>query len=239
MKFSHLLVAILIFASAAHAQQPATPTPTPAPVTPTPVHPAVPSLKGKLLYKPIGRGAPAGRVDAGSRGDGDEVASLYVLAPEHVGLTTRSQPSLFWFQTAPTRLPFEISLLKPNDPEPVLRVRRTDASAGGFQHLDLVDHGVSLAPGVDYQWVVALIRDPESRSRDIISSGWIRHVDKRDSPHGSSPAHYAAEGIWYDAVAELFKKIVARPRDPQLAADRRDLLTQVGLPPLPTIPKRR
>lgn len=237
MKFRHLFVALLMLGSASHAQQPA--SPTPAPVTPTPTNPALPTLKGKLLYKPIGRGAPAGRVDAGSRGDGDEVASLYVLAPEEVGLTTSSQPSLVWFQTAPARLPFEISLLKPNDPKAVLRVRRTDASAGGFQHLDLADHGVRLEPDTDYQWVVALVRDPQSRSRDIVASGWIRHVDKRDALRGSSPARFAAEGIWYDAVAELSKQIAARPRDPQLAADRRDLLMQVGLPPLPTIPKRR
>lgn len=234
MKFRCLLLTMSALGGWSLAQQTVSPKGTPAPVTP----PAVPSLRGKLIYKLIGRGAPAGRIDAGSRGDGDEVASLYVLAPEHVGLTTRSQPSLFWFQTAPVRLPFEISIVKPNDPTPVLRVRRGDASVSGFQHLDLADHGVSLAPGIDYQWVVALVRDPQSRSRDIVSSGWIRHVGNRDGLRGSSPAVYAAEGIWYDAVSELFEKIAARPHDPQLAVDRRDLLTQVGLPPLPTFAKR-
>jgi hypothetical protein len=187
-----------------------------------------------MIYKPIGRGAPAGRVDAGSRGDGNEVASLYVLAPEHVGLTTRAQPSLFWFQTAPARLPFEISILKPNDPTPLLRVRRPDAATSGFQHLDLADQGVSLAPGIDYQWVVALVRDPQSRSRDIVSSGWIRRVAAKDGLERSSdPAVCASEGIWYDAIAALFAKIAAQPSNAQLESDRRDLLTQVGLPPLP------
>ena len=240
MRFGWLALTISLLGSGAFAQQPVPPRATPAPTAPpkssSTTKAAVPSLEGTLIYKPTGRGAPAGRVDAGSRGDGGEVASLYVLAPEHVGLTTRSQPTLFWFQTAPARLPFEISILKPGDPAPLLLVRRPDAAASGFQHLDLADHSVSLAPGVDYQWVVALVRDPQSRSRDIISSGWIRHVGSKDDLRAADPAVYAAEGIWYDAVSALFEKIAAHPQNPQLAADRRGLLTQVGLPPLPTVP---
>ena len=232
-----LILMMSFLGTCASAQQITQPPATPAPATPPAAKTAVPSLRGKLIYKPIGRGAPAGRVDAGSRGDGGDVASLYVLAPDHVGLTTHSQPSLFWYQTAPAHLPFEISILKPNDPTPVLRIRRPDAAASGFQHLDLAAHGVSLVSGVDYQWVVALVRDPQSRSRDIVSSGWIRRVAAKSRLAGSSdPAVYADEGIWYDAVSALFEKIAAHPLDAQLASDRRDLLTQVGLPPLPVAP---
>lgn len=231
-----LAMTIGLWGAQVFAQQSTPPPATPPRIVPPIVDPALPSLRGKLIYKPIGRGAPAGRVDAGSRGDGDEVASLYVLAPEHVGLTTHSQPTLFWFQTAPARLPFEISILKPNDPTPVLHIRRSNAASSGFQHLDLADHGVSLAPGVDYQWVVALVRDPQSRSRDIVSSGWIRHVGPKEGlARSSDSAAFAAEGIWYDAVTALFSQIAIHPHDAQLAADRRDLLTQVGLPPLPKI----
>jgi hypothetical protein len=235
MKLGLLIVTMSLLGHWAIAQQATPSAGTPIPGTPPTAKTTLPSLRGKLIYKPIGRGAPAGRVDAGSRGDGDDVASLYVLAPEHVGLTTHSQPTLFWYQTAPAKLPFEISILKPNDPKPVLRVRRSDATTSGFQHLDLSTHGVSLAPGVDYQWVVALVRDPQSRSRDIISSGWIRHVGGKDGHRDSDPAAYAADGIWYDAVSTLFDKIAAHPSDAQLAADRRDLFTQVGLPALPTV----
>ncbi len=235
MKSGFLIVTMSLLGQWAVAQQPAPSVGTPVPNTPS-VKKVLPSLRGKLNYKSIGLGAPAGRVDAGSRGDGNEVASLYVLAPEHVGLTTHSQPTLFWFQTAPAKLPFEISILKPNDPTPVLRVRRPVAAASGFQHLDLAAQGVSLAPGVDYQWVVALVRDPQSRSRDIVSSGWIRHVGKKEVPRSAGPAAYAESGIWYDTVSALFDQIAAHPHDAQLAADRRDLFTQVGLPPLPSVP---
>ena len=126
MMTRRILVLISICGAVVGHAEPATPPPrTPAP---TPLK-SPQSLRGRLNYKPVGLGFPMGRVDAGSRGDSDEVASLYVIAPENAGLTTRSEPLLYWFQTAPARLPFEISLLKPNDPTPVLRVRRTSTSA--------------------------------------------------------------------------------------------------------------
>jgi hypothetical protein len=224
---------LALAACAAHAQQTAAPAQTP---TPTPAK--SPSLKGKLPFKPVGMGFPRGRVDAGSRGDGDEITSLYVISPDDLGLSARAQPRLYWFQTKPAELPFEFSILRPNDPKPVLHVKRTGKTTSGFHHLDLAAEGVSLTPGVDYQWVVALVRDPQSRSRDIVSSGWIRHVTREA---GKDPASLAAAGLWYDTVSTLFAQIEARPNDPQLSADRRDLFTQVGLPPLPSIapPKRR
>jgi len=61
----------------------------------------------------------------------------------------------------------------------------------------------------------------------------IRHVARGG---GKDPASLAAAGLWYDTVTALFAQIEARPGDPQLAADRRDLFVQVGLPPLPNIP---
>ena len=41
------------------------------------------------------------------------------------------------------------------------------------QSVDLSEHGVSLKPGVIYQWSVALVGQPEKRSSDIVSSGTI------------------------------------------------------------------
>lgn len=232
MRWSFL---ILIFALATVASVAQQATPPPGTPTPTPAR-APQSLRGKLNYKPVGLGFPQGRVDAGSRGDGNEVASLYVIAPEDIGLSARAQPTLFWFQTAPAKLPFEISVLKPNDPSPVLHIRRSEPTASGFHRLNLADHGIHLAPGVDYQWVVALVRDPQSRSRDIVSSGWIRHTAPEGGPRRSDPTSLAAAGFWYDTIVALFAQIEARPRDAQLAADRRDLFGQVGLPPLPEVP---
>ena len=49
------------------------------------------------VYKPPQRGAPGGRVGGSSRGIGDRLLTLSVLAPDHTGLTVREQPSLYWY----------------------------------------------------------------------------------------------------------------------------------------------
>lgn len=235
MRTIRLFALILAAAPCAPAQPPAaTPTATPA----VNAKKTTVGLRGKLIYKPVGPGVPAGRVDAGSRGDGNEIASLYVIAPETIGLTGNAQPTLFWFQTAPATLPFEISVLKPNDPKPVFRLRQAEATKGDFHRLSLADKDIKLEPGVDYQWVVALVRDAQSRSRDIVSSGWIRY-DSGKAGNRTDTAGLAAAGFWYDCVSALFTQIDARPGDAQLAADRRDLFTQVGLPPLPAVPGKK
>lgn len=230
-----IAVAVVVGVGTLPAQEPKPSTPVPAatprPATATPVATPVaapPSLRGRLTYKPVLRGVPAGRVDAGSRGDGDEIASLYALAPQHVGLTTRSQPVLHWFQTRPADVPFELAILRENQPRPLLRVRRDDARRSGFQRLDLGEHGVVLAEGVEYQWVIALIRDSESRSRDIVSSGWIKRVPPLASPQPSAVV-FAEQGIWYDALDTIMRQVAARPKDLALRAVRDDLLAQVQL----------
>ena len=54
------------------------------------------------VYRPPLRGAPRGRVGGGSRGTGRESFVLSVLAPDHTGLTTSEQPSLYWFISGPS-----------------------------------------------------------------------------------------------------------------------------------------
>jgi hypothetical protein len=101
----------------------------------------------------------------------------------------------------------------------------------------LAEHGVKLSPGVEYQWVVALITDPENRSRDLVASGMIKRVDpsadlKKSiaaaSP-ASLPAVYAEAGIWYDALSSLSDRIEADPSNKALQESRADLLRQGGL----------
>ena len=49
------------------------------------------------VYRPPKLGKPRMTVGGGSRGPGKGFPALYVLVPDHVGQTTSSQPSLFWF----------------------------------------------------------------------------------------------------------------------------------------------
>jgi hypothetical protein len=190
----------------------------------------------KISYTPPKLGAPKVRVDGGTRGDDQTLPSLSVLAPDHVGLTTREQPALFWFQSTPAKVRFELTLLEENKNEPLVEVKVEDSSSG-IQRLDLAERKVKLSPDVSYEWTVALVTDPSNRSKDIIASGVIRRVQPSaelqaklsKATKADLPFIYAEEGIWYDAVGALAEQIQAEPSNKALHAVRASLLSQVGL----------
>jgi len=190
-----------------------------------------------VKFRPKTGNASAVRVTGGSRGSGDAAITLDVLAPDEIGETTLEQPSLFWFQSKPAQAKFELTLLQENKVKPILQVSIERSSKAGIQRLKLADHGAKLTPGVEYQWVVALITDADNRSKDLVASGVIKRVeppaDLKDkvskAAPGSLAAIYADAGIWYDALAVLSDQIDAKPEDKALRQTRADLLQQVGL----------
>jgi hypothetical protein len=159
------------------------------------------------------------------------------LAPDHTGFTVQEQPTLFWYQSQPADVPFELTLLANNTVQPLLQVRLPNARAAGIQRLNLAEHNVKLLPGVEYEWVVALVVDPENRSKDVIASGWIERVEPSPSLRSrlenakaeDLPSAYAEEGIWLDTLTTMSALVEARPKDRALQEGRAALLQQVGL----------
>jgi hypothetical protein len=199
--------------------------------------PTVSNTPAKVQFRPPTSGAPSVRVTGGSRGTGDGMTTLDVLAPDDVGITTLEQPSLFWFQSKPADARFELTLLQENKVKPLLQVTVERSAKAGIQRLKLSDHDGKLTPGIEYQWVVALITDPDNRSSDLVASGVIKRIEpsaslKQKIDHatpGSLANIYAQEGIWYDALSALSDQIDAHPEDKALRDARADLLRQVGL----------
>jgi hypothetical protein len=195
------------------------------------------STNAKVRFRPATSGTASVRVTGGSRGTGDAAVTLDVLAPDDVGLTTQEQPSLFWFQSRPADAQFELTLLQPKKVKPLIQLKVERASKAGIQRLKLSEHGVKLNPGVEYQWVVALVTDPDNRSTDLVASGVIKRVEPDAGFKGrishaapaSLPNLYAEAGIWYDALAALSDQIEAQPGDKTLRETRAELLRQVGL----------
>jgi hypothetical protein len=177
------------------------------------------------------------RVDVGLRGKDDTVLSFSVLAPDHVGWTTKEQPSLFWYQSRPVQAKFELSVVQENQSKPVFAFRLDESARPGIQRLRLSEHDVRLQTGVEYEWVVALVFDPTNRSQDIIASGLIKRVNPPPAfaakLPGTTPAQlpflYASAGIWYDAVEALADLIEAQPENRLLRRQRASLLEQVKL----------
>ena len=190
-----------------------------------------------VKFRPPTTGAPSVRVTGGSRGSGDKAVTLDVLAPDDIGVTTREQPSLFWFQSKPANAKFELTLLQEKQVKPLVQVTVERSAKAGIQRMKLSDHGVKLSPGVEYQWVVALIEDPDNRSKDLVASGVIKRIeptaDLKEKIAAATPASlpgvYAEAGIWYDALSVLTDQIEANPENKALRETRADLLRQVGL----------
>jgi hypothetical protein len=190
-----------------------------------------------LVYKPPMRGAPASRVGGGTRGADQSNVSVEVLAPDHTGLTTQAQPTLYWYTSGPVDGPVEVTLMIDGAEKPVLERKLSTPGAGGLHAVPLASQGITLKPDVEYQWFVSVVRDPAQRSLDSTAGGTVRRVSA-DAPTRSRiaaanergrPALYAEAGLWYDAFDALTRLIEANPGDAGLRAQRAALLEQVGL----------
>jgi hypothetical protein len=198
----------------------------------------------KVKFVRPSTGAPSVRLTGGSRGIGDSSITVDVLAPDDVGLTTQEQPSLFWYQSKPAKAKFELTLLQENKAKPLVQVTAERSLTAGIQRVRLADHGAKLSPGVEYQWVVALITDPDNRSSDLVASGAIKRIEASPELKKSIaaatpealPGIYAENGIWYDALASLSDRIDADPNNKALQEARADLLRQAGLKGAVTTP---
>lgn len=228
MKTLPLIIAAAFLATHASAQTAA-----------EPAKPAPPAKKRSLFdYTPPKNVTTGTRIDGdgGSRGKGEKLPSLYVLAPNHTALTTREQPSLFWYQTAAANTHFELTLTEPKNPKPLLKVA-TDKADGGIHRVSLAKHGVSLKPGVAYKWTVAWVPDAANRSQDVIASGSIQRIEPEakltaalaDAKGLDKAAVYAQHGIWYEALETVSNEIDAAPKNKELHAQRAALLDQAGL----------
>jgi hypothetical protein len=190
------------------------------------------------VYKPPLRGSPGGRVGGGTRGASLEApVSLSVLVPDHVGLTLQSQPNLYWFVSRKPAQPIEFTLTEKDAAKPLVEARLKPLEKAGIQRLRLADHGVQLRPNVLYKWFVAVVTDPDRRSRDILSGGMIEVVTAspelsaklNQAPKTKQPFVLAEEGLWYDALAGVSDRIDGAPKDLSLRKQRAALLEQVGL----------
>ncbi len=195
--------------------------------------PAV-DLQPPMIYQPPLRGSPArDRVGAGITRGATAQPTPLALAPDHVGLTVNASPSLFWHIDA---LPGEgvaliFTITDDTSVTPLAEVSLDAPSGAGIQRLRLADHGVQLAPEVEYMWSIAVVTDADNRSADIISTGFIRRVARPEAlAAGSlSGADFAQAGIWYDALEALSDDVDDHPDDRKARFLRSALLRQVKL----------
>jgi len=189
------------------------------------------------VYQPPLRGAPGGRVGGGTRGMGEELIALLALAPNHVALTVQEQPVLYWYLSKPAKYPVELTITIEKDTQPLLEKRIPLPSRAGIYPLRLSDFDIRLSTGIPYRWFLALIPDPDRRSRDIVAGAIIERVETPETLRSrllkasreEFPNIYAESGIWYDAVMAVSNLIDDAPGNPVFHRQRAALLEQVGL----------
>ncbi len=195
------------------------------------------SSAGGFSYRPPMRGAPAARIGGGTRGIGDKTLELVVLAPDHTGLTTKEQPTLYWYASEPVLAKLEVTLINDENIDPDLEQIVATPGPAGIQSFDLAKTNTRLKPGMEYRWFVSAIADMEQRSNDIVASGTIQRIKPNEtlrSKIAGADKHtlasiYAEEGVWYDTIDALSRLIGKSPGDSDLQEQRSALLEQVGL----------
>ncbi|MFZ2446247.1 MAG: DUF928 domain-containing protein [Syntrophobacteraceae bacterium] len=198
---------------------------------------AVQAGPSALVYKPPMRGAPAGggRIAAAVRGAEGDALVLIALAPDHVGVTSQSQPVLYWYISKPTSSRIEFSLNDELKSQTLFKTELAAPKKGGILEIKLADYNVELSAGVVYQWFVSVEADPGQPAKDVYNGGSIVYQEpspdlkKRVASAGSAGAAgiYAGEGLWYDALTATWK--AGKSGEEKLARPLRiSLLKQVG-----------
>jgi hypothetical protein len=154
---------------------------------------------------------------------------MMAIVPDHVGLTVRESPVLYYYISKATSLPVHFTLNDNRTIHPVAEVLLKSPTGSGFGAIRLEDYQIELDEDVQYRWFVSVIRDSKSKAEDIVAGGVIERVDpRRVDYHGytcdrDSVRLAAKAGLWIDAFACVNELIEANPEDRALR-DLRDKL---------------
>ncbi len=161
------------------------------------------------------------------------------LASLRTGYTTKSQPVLRWYISGPwpEKILFVLNEDNTDVTEPVLEADINGPGKDGIYRINLADHDVSLKPGVEYEWFIAIVAFPDERSGDFLGSATIKYVeppgDLSERFKNTAPDkiyhEYAKQGYWYDAIDSLSTLIDKNPDDRMLRSHRIALCEQVSL----------
>jgi len=198
--------------------------------------PAAPAVAGGIPVYVRPRGAAGGREGGGTRGG--KIVEIEALIPEdHAALTTREQPTVYWYLAEPSTERIDFIVNRGRDDQPLFEKTLEGPFAAGIHAADFKALGIRLEPGVVYKWYVEVIPDPAHRSRDAFAGGTLQRIvpsaEFGKSIAAAGPEElailYSQNGIWCDALDELSKRIAANESDPISTRQRAGLLAQVGL----------
>ena len=182
------------------------------------------------------------RKAGGSRGCNlplDNTVTLLV-PQDHLPTTVAERPIFFWYLPRQLSLPVRFTLLEPGK-KPLL-VRELNPSPG-IVALKFPSNIPTLEIGKTYRWTVTVVCNPKKPSRNLFAQAWIKRVyfpsnGLMSSLTGSDGVvnsencriNYAQAGIWYDALACSYSRLMDNPHNsPEEVKIFWSLLKQVNL----------
>jgi len=194
----------------------------------------------RCIYRAPRYGPRRFRTVSTPRGAAEAALRVQALAPDHPGLTINAHPRLYYYLSEGVSQ-LELTLASYRQPQPLLELRLNEAVGPGMHELDLSEHGVALPFDTEYEWHVAVVRDPKRRSRDVVSRGVIKRIrpdsalakEIQDQDAWRKPTAYAQAGLWYDALESLVNLRRLHPEDPAVSEGLQSLLTQAKLEAVP------
>ncbi|HEY9908084.1 MAG TPA: DUF928 domain-containing protein [Thermosynechococcaceae cyanobacterium] len=195
-------------------------------------------------FTPPGRGTPVGTAGGGSRPATSDCvqaitrsSSLLALAPtQFIGLTVNDRPTLWVYVPATTAKTLEFSLLDQEQNGIYQANIPTDGTAQ-LVKIDLPEAVPALAVGQSYYWTAALICNPQRRTEDWLTGGWMQRqaIGERLQRQltGATLEQrrklYAENGLWYETVNTLVQLRRSHPSNAALKAAWSELLQVGGL----------
>jgi hypothetical protein len=189
-------------------------------------------------YQPRFADAPPARVGQAGRGGASE-ARVAVMAPEQKAASATPTPRLYWYLSADSDLAVEIVLQERDADRPLLEQRLQRAGTAGMRAVDLAAANVTLRPGVEYVWSVALVTDPGKRASDLFAMGAVEYVVPAARMPTESPVSVdgvrdlLSQGYWYDAIDSLEQARTSPTASTTLIQLRQDLFRSQQLPETP------
>ena len=172
--------------------------------------------KTKETYRPpSGNVRRQARKAGGSRGCNLPLNdTVTLLVPQdHTATTVSDRPIFFWYLSQKLSSPLRFTLLEPGE-KPIF-VKELSPEPG-IVALKLPQDKPPLEAGKTYRWTVTIVCNPKKPSRNLFAQAWIERVPLPTSQtftqniDNSSlcSVEYARAGIWYDAIACEYTKLV-------------------------------
>ncbi len=166
--------------------------------------------------------------------------NLFILSPDHIAYTTKTQPTIYWYQSHETTNKIEVSILNADTGTSLLDSPfELGKSRAGIHKFKLSDLNVKLKKKVKYKFTVNIVADsaPDNRSKDIYAHSLLSRIDTPAEVIAGMGAKskvdlakdLAENGIWYDAIEIISDLIELRPNDVSLIKIRAELFEQGDL----------